>query len=258
MEFIQQIKRAALHTSPWPSMRDIAIFWGIGLIYGLIEYKWPARKMVWRKAIAADLFAYFLILISDPIYVIFITALTACIPGSAYLEHVSSPLKYVLIFVLSDFLVYWIHRAKHTRWLWRVHQWHHAPQQLYWLAGIRASLVDGLASTIPMVLMLSMFRCTAIESMVIWLIAGPIMNGWMHLNSHLGRSLEMILVTPQVHRLHHSGLQVHYNKNFGSFFTFWDRLFGTYVSPGPLEDKFPVGLETPGTAVGKIRRILGV
>ena len=59
--------------------------------------------------------------------------------------------------------------------------------------------------------------------------------------------LKYILVTPQSHRIHHSIEPRHFNKNFGLFFSVWDRLFGTlytnydeYPETGVEDDRFPL------------------
>jgi sterol desaturase/sphingolipid hydroxylase (fatty acid hydroxylase superfamily) len=57
-------------------------------------------------------------------------------------------------------------------------------------------------------------------------------NYWMHLNvTWPSRWLEWLIVTPRYHHIHHSDDPAHFDTNFGSLFSFWDRLFGTYYDP---------------------------
>jgi sterol desaturase/sphingolipid hydroxylase (fatty acid hydroxylase superfamily) len=61
---------------------------------------------------------------------------------------------------------------------------------------------------------------------------------WMHLNVSWGaRWLEWFFVTPRYHHIHHSSDPDHYKLNLGNNFTFWDRLFGTYLDPDRLETR---------------------
>jgi sterol desaturase/sphingolipid hydroxylase (fatty acid hydroxylase superfamily) len=65
----------------------------------------------------------------------------------------------------------------------------------------------------------------------------------MHTNT-LWRSniLEILFVTPRFDHIHHSNNPDHFNRSLGSFFTFWDRLFGTYQNPDHVDiDNFEYG-----------------
>src|SRR5262245_28674545 len=48
--------------------------------------------------------------------------------------------RVVLYYMLADLGLYAVHRLMHTRYLWRIHRWHHSPPYTYWRAGIRASV----------------------------------------------------------------------------------------------------------------------
>jgi sterol desaturase/sphingolipid hydroxylase (fatty acid hydroxylase superfamily) len=65
--------------------------------------------------------------------------------------------------------------------------------------------------------------------------AGMVFAGWTYffhsnLRLHLGR-FSWVLNAPQTHRIHHSRLSEHYDKNFAAFFPIWDVIFGTYFHP---------------------------
>ena len=49
--------------------------------------------------------------------------------------------------------------------------------------------------------------------------------------------LEWFFVTPRFHHIHHSSDPKHYNMNMGNVFTFWDRLFGTFIDPATINEK---------------------
>ena len=51
-------------------------------------------------------------------------------------------IRFLLFLLITDFFVYWAHRLMHTRYVWRIHKWHHSPPYMYWLAGTRGSLLQ--------------------------------------------------------------------------------------------------------------------
>jgi len=64
--------------------------------------------------------------------------------------------------------------------------------------------------------------------------------------------LQWILVTPQSHRIHHSIEERHYDRNYGTYFCIWDRLFGTHYTGG---NEFPeTGIKDPDFPVEKTIR----
>jgi sterol desaturase/sphingolipid hydroxylase (fatty acid hydroxylase superfamily) len=78
----------------------------------------------------------------------------------------------------------------------------------------------------------------------------------MHMNFtwNSGR-LEWIFVTPRYHHIHHSDNPEHYNTNMGSLFTFWDRLFGTYVNPDQVKANISFGT---GEKHATVQMMIGV
>src|SRR5215207_230745 len=142
------------------------------------------------------------------------------------------------LFVL-DLFIYWFHRLQHTvPWMWDVHAVHHADEHFNvttttvhsWLHFIMMAI----GVTVPMTIL---FKLPAATNWVI----GMTLVGWMfvtHLNIKFsfGR-LSWLIVGPQVHRIHHSALREHMNKNFAGYFPVWDIVFGTYYAPKP--DEYP-------------------
>jgi sterol desaturase/sphingolipid hydroxylase (fatty acid hydroxylase superfamily) len=122
---------------------------------------------------------------------------------------------------------------------------------MYWFAGSRATIVHNFLYTIP-IFWLTVFQAPPL----LYLLAGchsALTNHWMHANVRLEtRRIEWLIITPRTHHIHHSDALEHRDKNFGSLFSVWDRLFGTYVDPetvqaeklsfGIGEDRHPVRL----------------
>jgi sterol desaturase/sphingolipid hydroxylase (fatty acid hydroxylase superfamily) len=144
---------------------------------------------------------------------------------------------------VQDFFFYLWHRAEHkVRSLWDIHAVHHSEQRLNGTSYMRQNWVDGVLQTlfvnIPVVLLLNVSTEAQYDS---YLIAAA-WNFFGHADIRLELGiLTPILTGPQLHRLHHSVLVKHHDKNFAQFFPVWDRLFGTYVAPEPGEFP-PTGL----------------
>jgi sterol desaturase/sphingolipid hydroxylase (fatty acid hydroxylase superfamily) len=144
----------------------------------------------------------------------------------------------------------------HHKRLWRIHKWHHAPDYMYWLMGVRATLPQQVLVNLPYTVAYS-FLALSPWWMVLAVGAGHVLqNDWMHLNVAWRSSwLEWLIVTPRYHHVHHSDQPEHYMANLASFLTVWDRVFGTYVNPGELRGELSFGI---GERVPPIRLFLGV
>ena len=138
-------------------------------------------------------------------------------------------------FVLADLFDYGLHRLLHRwRWLWLIHSVHHSDAHLDASTGVRFHPAEVVIET---VLKTSLFLALGIP---LWVegaravVLNPL-NLMQHANVDypvwIERSLSWLLVTPDMHRVHHSPEQRETNSNFGAVFSFWDRLFGTYVRP---------------------------
>jgi sterol desaturase/sphingolipid hydroxylase (fatty acid hydroxylase superfamily) len=164
--------------------------------------------------------------------------------------------RFLLYLVIADFGYYWVHRLMHTSYLWRIHKWHHSPTYMYWLAGIRGSLLQQILVNLPYI-----FAGVLLDVGPWWIGVGIILknsmqNDWMHLNVPWGASwIEWIIVTPRYHHIHHSDDPRHYRANVAALFPIWDRLFGTYASPEVTRTPLSFGI---GERVPALRLMIGV
>ena len=141
-------------------------------------------------------------------------------------------LSIALSLLLLDLAIYAQHIAAHRwRWFWRLHQVHHSDLDFDTTTAVRFH---------PLEIMLSMFYKVAL---VVLLGAEPlaviafevILNGCALFNhGNVGlppaieRWLRYALVTPDMHRIHHSALRQETDSNYGFSLSCWDRLFKTY------------------------------
>lgn len=148
----------------------------------------------------------------------------------------------VVYLLLSDFLLYWIHRIFHrSATMWRFHAIHHSAKEVDWTTSVRFHPVNVmLQSSFVMGLMIAL----GVRPEVIALVA-PIdacIAVWQHSNSNatLG-PLKYILATPVFHRWHHTMPDEGGDMNFAPTFAFWDYAFGTFYMPqGKLPQVFGV------------------
>jgi sterol desaturase/sphingolipid hydroxylase (fatty acid hydroxylase superfamily) len=154
-------------------------------------------------------------------------------------------LRLICVHVISDFVLYWIHRGMHgNAFLWKTHQWHHSAEKLYWFSGFRTSLTHAFLYAFPQVFVgFYLFHFTPLE-LGIGFTLGVISNLFTHSNLSVPAWLPLhwVLVTPDYHHPHHSQMGTQ-NKNFGNVFTVWDRVFGTYVDPSLIKKNFKYGLK---------------
>lgn len=228
------------------------------VIFTTLEKLRPARPHLCWPTLRNDLVS-----VAANFWIIFPLAvyLTRYVPGYRQypfsLAALPVSVRVALYLVIADFGYYWVHRLMHTPYAWRVHMWHHSPRNLYWLAGMRASLPQQYLVNIPYVLVSPLIGPA--EWWVYVAIATHVgfKNDWQHMNvAWRSNWLEWVFVTPRYHQIHHSANPKHYVANFGDLLTIWDRLFGTYVDPDTVrgaELSFGIDSEEP-TA----RLVLGV
>ena len=215
------------------------LFWcsyvGIGLVCSVFELLWPARKLrYWRlDAVPLDLVACALFQV-----VFYATArrLIGYLPlhfkATQMMLDIPLWVRFIGYYMLGDFGAYWMHRLMHTRQVWRVHRFHHSVNQLWWLSGVRATIPQQAMFNVPYIFVAPLLAGAGIEVFHGLMFAGIITNHWMHMNvAWRSNWLEKVFVTPRYHQIHHSADADQHDGNYGTVFTLWDRMFGTYIDP---------------------------
>jgi len=133
---------------------------------------------------------------------------------------------------LLDFWTYWWHRLNHRLpWLWRFHRFHHADQAMDVTTASRFHSVEiGLSALlrVPVLIALgaTMGELAVYEVMLFFVVQFHHAN--IGLPDRVDRVLRWFIVTPVMHKVHHSVHREEANSNYGSLFTWWDRLFGSW------------------------------
>ena len=179
------------------------------------------------------------------------------------LNHVQWPVwaEFTLALVLLDLAIYGQHVLSHrVPWLWQLHKVHHADLDLDLTSGIRFHTLEILLSAVFKLGLVVVIGPTALAVMVFEIILNAA-SLWSHSNFRLplgiDRWLRLILVTPDMHRVHHSVLVDETNSNFGFQLPWWDFLFRTYkAQPEAGHDAMVIGLESPRD-VREVTRLWG-
>lgn len=139
--------------------------------------------------------------------------------------------SWVLLFIGTEFLYYWFHRASHRiTWLWATHAVHHSATHFNLSAAIRLGWTGTLTGAFVFFLPVAWigFHPAAIAFM---LGLGLLYQFFLHtaLDVRLG-PLEKVLNSPAHHRVHHAANDSCLDTNFGNVTILFDRLFGTFAA----------------------------
>ncbi len=150
--------------------------------------------------------------------------------------------------VVLDLAIYFQHILFHAvPSLWRLHRMHHADLEFDVTTGLRFHPIEILLSMLIKFAVVAALGAPALAVLIfeVLLNATSMFNhGNVRLPLGLDRMLRWIIVTPDMHRVHHSILSRETNSNFGFNLPWWDRLFGTYrAQPAAGHDAMTIGIE---------------
>ena len=162
-------------------------------------------------------------------------------------------LKLMTGIIVLDCINYWWHRLLHRNsFLMRFHTIHHTDRLLNASSALRFHFFEVLMGhlfKLPFILLIGI----PVEALLLYDVIFNINVYFHHSNIKINRSLDIFLskfiVTPYIHRIHHSLKWKESNSNFSSFLILWDKTFGTYFPqrevstpkygiPGYVEDKY--------------------
>ena len=150
--------------------------------------------------------------------------------------------------VILDFAIYIQHVMVHAvPMLWRLHRMHHADLDFDVTTGARFHPVEILLSVAIKMAVIVLIGAPAVAVVIFEVVLNATaMFNHSNVSLPLGldRVLRLFVVTPDMHRVHHSELPFETNSNFGFNLPWWDRLFGTYRDqPEKGHEGMTIGLE---------------
>ncbi len=158
------------------------------------------------------------------------------------------PVAVLLTFLMLDLTFYANHYLHHSvPLLWRFHQVHHSDHDVDFSTGLRFHPGDQLTSQLVYLLVVAILAPPP-SAVAFFELANITQILFSHANLRLPgrieRSLGLVLVTPEFHRIHHSVDVAHQRSNLAVVFSFWDRLFRTRLDrAGESNDQMRFGLE---------------
>lgn len=169
--------------------------------------------------------------------------------GWGLLQNVRLPgwAIFIASFLALDFAIYIQHVLFHAvPALWRLHRMHHADQDIDVTTGLRFHPLEILLSAVIKLGVIAALGPSA-SAVLTFLIALNATSMFNHSNVvmplWLDRIVRWLVVTPDMHRVHHSIVVRETNSNFGFNLPWWDRLFGTYRDqPAAGHDAMVIGI----------------
>jgi len=217
-------------------------------VMALLEWRFPSRKLIinklsrWLNNLSLIFTSSLLIRWVSP-FALTGLSIYASDNGIGLFSVLDAPLwlAVLLSILLLDCAIYFQHRIMHVvPILWRLHRLHHSDIDYDVTTAVRFH---------PIEILLSFF----IKAWLILLIGAPIIAVvifevllsslalFNHSNINLPKGLDslvrLLVVTPDVHRIHHSEIKNETNSNYGFNLIIWDKLFGTYTAQAKHGDK---------------------
>lgn len=149
--------------------------------------------------------------------------------------------------LLLDMAIYWQHVLAH-KWplLWRLHKVHHSDQQMDVSTAVRFHPFEIMFSMLFKFAVIAALGAPPMAVILFELIlsSGALFNhSNIRIPKTLDRLLQYIIVTPNMHRIHHSDKRVETDSNYGFSISLWDRIFASYTANFDADKDITIGLK---------------
>ncbi len=141
----------------------------------------------------------------------------------------NAPLKWLMCFILFDLAIYGWHYASHKfEFLWRFHKVHHSDKSINVSTGFRFHVFDLLLEIVYKCLFVILIGVQAYVVLAIEIIE-LFFIFFHHANIDIPyeSTISKLIITPRLHRVHHSSKRSEHDSNYGIVLSIWDLLFGT-------------------------------
>jgi len=232
----------------------ISVFFSCILIFALLELKLPRRELAYSKSRRWSVNIGISVINTAFVRLVFpvagvASAMIASDNNWGFLNRLDiDDLVGIPLFLLAfDLMIYWQHRLFHAvSFLWRFHRMHHTDPDYDLSTGNRFHPVEILLSALIKCVLILLLGPPAVAV----LIAEVVLNAtsiFNHSNIRLPHSLDTVLrrviVSPDMHRVHHSVERQEHDSNFGFNLSIWDRIFGSYTAqPAAGHEAMEIGI----------------
>jgi len=203
--------------------------------YGGYKEKTP-RLSRWPHHFLLILFNALVFRVLLPGFCLF-AALSAAEHRFGLFNQVEVPSLFGIIFtiIFLDWMLYYLHRAYHAiPLLWKIHRVHHTDVEVDVTTGLRFHTLEILMTTLVKALIIYLLGAPIYGVFVfeIWIEISNLFNhSNIRIPAALEKALRWFIITPYMHRVHHSSNSAETNSNFGFNFSWWDKFFMTYHEP---------------------------
>ena len=209
------------------------VLWTIESVLPLYEYE----KHRLRRALPNIAFTVLLVLTN-----LLLSSVTACVAnfvmdkriGLSFLFDMPSVLAALLGVMALDLFTYFAHVLMHkSRLGWQFHCVHHSDVEVNVTTAFRQHPGETLWRILWQLLAIITFGLP-LSVVVVYLVISTLNAQLEHTNiklfAPLDRVLRLLVVTPNMHKVHHSREQIETDSNYSNIFSIWDRIFGTYTA----------------------------
>ncbi|MDP3335785.1 MAG: sterol desaturase family protein [Rhodoferax sp.] len=221
-----------------PAIR-LGFFVGVFALVALWELVAPQRALtaskafLWSSNLGLVVLNTMLLRLMFPLAAVGMAAFSAA-NGWGLLNHFHVPfwLAVPLAVIAMDFVIWLQHVMVHAvPVLWRLHRVHHADPDYDLTTGARFHPIEIALSMLIKIATIAVLGPPVLAVLIFEVVlnaAAMFNHGNIRLPAGLDRVLRWIIVTPDMHRVHHSVEEDETNSNFGFNLPWWDRLLGTY------------------------------
>lgn len=236
----------------------VGIFVSVLVVMSLLEILVPKRSLVVSKAKRWMTNISMTVISNLLIRLIGMLALPIVALGAAYYaEEKSFGLFYLsdlpfwiiclLSIVILDFAIYLQHvLSHHIPVLWRLHKVHHADRDIDVTTATRFHPIEIILSMLYKAALVMLLGIPVVAVFIFEIILSSLAmfnHANVALSPRLDRLLRLLIVTPDMHRVHHSVYESETNSNYGFNLAVWDYICGTYTSqPKDGHEKMTIGL----------------
>lgn len=247
-----------------------AILVGGILFFWLIESGWPLFRFgynKWKHAGVNFFFTLTTILVNFPLAFILVKSSDWAIQSGfgllQWMGEVPIWLKAIIGLLTLDLIGAWLaHWTQHkTKWMWRFHLIHHADQQVDTTTANRhhpgESLIRFLFTTMAIL----------IAGAPMWLVflyqsLSVVLSQFNHANITLPKWIDsvvsLVIVTPNMHHIHHHYVQPYTDSNYGNIFSIWDRILGTFKSMNQKEIIYGIDTHLKPEENSRVKNLLQI
>ena len=232
----------------------LGAFFGVLVTVALAEIAFPRRRLTvskprrWASNLGIVFLNSALVRVLLPITAAGFAVLAAS-RGWGVFNNFAAPVWFAVLasVVFLDFAIYLQHVMFHAvPALWRLHRMHHADLDFDVTTGARFHPIEILLSMLIKFAVIAVIGAPAVAVIIfeVLLNATAMFNhGNLRLPAAFDRMLRLFIVTPDMHRVHHSIEDHETNSNFGFNLSLWDRLFGTYkAQPDAGHEAMTIGI----------------